>query len=190
MAGGGPAAPTMADLLEAEAAGERLKLVCFWSHEPSGRAALGPHVLSQWYHAPFSVDGVTYPTAEHFMMAEKARLFDDDDALAAVLVASSPGEAKALGRGVRGFDSARWEAQRSDIVRRGSLAKFASSAELTGYLLGTGSRILVEASPLDRIWGIGLAADHPDVARPSCWLGLNLLGFALMDARAALAGGS
>jgi ribA/ribD-fused uncharacterized protein len=121
------------------------------------------------------------------MMAAKARLFDDEDLLDQILVAPSPGAAKALGRRIRGFDEAVWEAHRFDIVVRASTAKFGQHPDLRDYLLGTAGRVLVEASPVDRIWGIGLTADDPEAPEPARWPGLNLLGFALMQARAALA---
>ena len=101
--------------------------------------------------AEFDVDGVTYATAEHFMMAEKARLFDDDEALDDILAAKSPAEAKAGGRRVRGFTDELWCDHREDIVYRASIAKFGSHEELRSYLVGTGDRVLVEASPRDRI---------------------------------------
>jgi len=126
---------------------------------------------------------VHYPTAEHFMMAEKARLFGDDEARARILKAGSPAAAKKLGRTVRGFTEAAWARARFDIVVAGSRAKFGQNADLAAFLAATGDRVLVEASPVDRIWGIGLAATSPAATQPEKWRGLNLLGFALMVAR-------
>jgi ribA/ribD-fused uncharacterized protein len=166
-----------------ESAGRPFELLPFWGHTPPGDGSIGRACLSQWYDAPFTVDGLTYPTAEHWMMAEKARLFGDDKGLAAVLAAPGPGQAKAAGRRVRGFDERAWKGARYDIVVAGNLAKFGQHTDLRDFLVATGSKVLVEASPHDLIWGIGLAADHPDVARPTAWRGLNLLGFALMDVR-------
>jgi ribA/ribD-fused uncharacterized protein len=122
------------------------------------------------------------------MMATKARLFGDDEALARILATGDPGRAKALGRQVRGFDEAAWQAVRFDAVTRGNVAKFGQSEPLRRYLLATRDAFLVEASPVDRIWGIGFAADHEDARAPARWRGLNLLGFALMRARAILRG--
>ena len=85
-----------------------------------------------------------------------------------------------------GFDQASWEAKRYDIVVSGSLAKFGQHDDLRAFLLGTGERVLVEASPVDRVWGIGLAADDPRADDPARWRGANLLGFALMAARDTL----
>ena len=87
---------------------------------------------------------------------------------------------------MRGFDDAVWQRERYGIVVEGSVHKFASDPALRAYLLCTGDRVLVEASPLDRIWGIGLAADDERALDPARWRGLNLLGFALMEARERL----
>jgi len=86
----------------------------------------------------------------------------------------------------RGFDEQRWAERRFSLVVTGNLAKFGQHPELRNFLPGTGSRILVEASPLDRIWGSGLAADDEHAASPGDWPGLNLLGFALMEVRRQL----
>ncbi len=164
-------------------AGERPDFLFFWGHQPRPDGTIGAGCLSQWYAAGFSVDGTHYLTAEHWMMAEKARLFADHDAHGRILAAATPAEAKELGRSVRGFDNAAWTQARYDIVLRGNLAKFEQNAELGQFLRETGERILVEASPVDRIWGIGLAHDDPRAADPTRWRGLNLLGFVLVEVR-------
>ncbi len=175
-------------LIQAIEQGERVKFLCFWGHTPRKEGQIGAECLSQWYPAAFEVDGVHYATAEHYMMAEKARLFDDQDALERILIVEQPGEAKKLGRQVRGYDDDAWAARRLEAVVEGNIAKFGQSAELKAYLLGTAPRVLVEASPRDRIWGIGMAANHANAENPAAWRGQNLLGFALMKARAALTG--
>ncbi|WP_333766759.1 NADAR family protein [Streptomyces sp. IBSBF 2435] len=180
-------ARTREDLAALIAAGAPAKWLLFWGHRPQRDGSIGPGVLSQWWPSSFAVDGVTYGSAEHWMMAGKARLFGDDASLAAVLGARTPAEAKNLGRLVRGFDDARWVAARFALVVAGNLAKFGQDAALRSYLLGTGRRILVEASPRDRLWGIGLAASDDRATDPARWRGENLLGFALMEARARLA---
>lgn len=163
-------------------AGEPLNYLYFWGHRP-GKTGITATCFSQWYEAPFVVDGQRYATAEHFMMAEKAALFGDDAIRARVLEAPDPGAAKALGRRVKGFDDAVWTAHRYSIVVRANEAKFTQNPDMRAFLAATGSRIIVEASPVDRIWGIGLAKDDPRAADPDRWDGLNLLGFALMDLR-------
>ncbi|MCZ9338331.1 NADAR family protein, partial [Streptomyces sp. TRM76130] len=82
----------------------------------------------------------------------------DPEAERRVLAAGHPAGAKKAGRLVRGFDEATWERERFGIVVEGTVHKFATDTALREYLLGTGDRVLVEASPVDRIWGIGLSA--------------------------------
>ncbi|MET9427698.1 MULTISPECIES: NADAR family protein [unclassified Streptomyces] len=175
------------DLLAQVNRGKRVKYLHFWGHRPRPDGTIGASCLSQWWPAPFTVDGVRYATAEHWMMAEKARLFGDADAERQAIEARSPAAAKKAGRLVRGFDEAIWARQRFAIVVEGSVHKFGGHPELREYLLATGNRVLVEASPVDRVWGIGLAATDPGASNPAQWRGLNLLGFALMQARARLA---
>lgn len=165
----------------------RAKYVLFWGHRPNLDGSLSQTCLSQWYEAPFVVDDVEYQTAEHYMMAAKARLFRDRRAEAGILSAASPGEAKAIGRSVRGFVGATWEAVRFEVVVDGNVAKFGQNEALRTFLLGTAKRVLAEASPADLVWGIGLDANDPRSIRPTEWPGLNLLGFALMEARQRLA---
>ncbi|MFJ4331684.1 NADAR family protein [Streptomyces sp. NPDC088935] len=167
-------------------AGERIKYLCFWGHRPRPDGRLGQSCLSQWWPSPFTVAGAEYRTAEHWMMAGKARLFADPEAERRVLAAAHPAEAKKAGRLVRGFDEAVWERERFRIVVEGSVHKFASDPALRAFLLDTGGRVLVEASPVDRVWGIGLAADDEAATDPERWRGPNLLGFALMAARERL----
>ncbi|WP_438485626.1 NADAR family protein [Streptomyces sp. S186] len=177
------------ELIARTARGERLKYVYFWGHRPPRGGGVGASCFSQWWPAPFTVDGVRYATAEHWMMAGKARLFGDADAERRAISATHPKEAKDAGRTVRGYDEEVWRRHRFALVVEGSTHKFGRHPELREFLLGTGSRVLVEASPLDRIWGIGLAADDDRAAAPARWRGLNLLGFALMAARQRLAEG-
>ena len=173
------------ELVAATATEGAPKFVFFWGHHPSPDGGVTKSCFSQWWLSPY---GVEYRTAEHFMMAAKARLFGDAATLERILAAGHPKQAKDLGRSVAGFDEAVWLAHRFDFVVAGNQAKFSQHPDLAGFLLGTGQRVLVEASPVDRIWGIGLAADSPDAARPDHWRGLNLLGFALMQVRQMLSG--
>ena len=167
-------------------AGHRAHYVFFWGHRPRPDGRLGPFCFSQWSQHGFTIDGLDYPTAEHFMMAEKARLFGDHKTEAEILAAPSPDRAKKLGRRVRGFSEDLWCAHRFQIVVRGNHAKFSQSPELMAYLLGTHNAVLVEASPVDRVWGIGLAQADPRARSPREWQGPNLLGFALMEVRRQL----
>lgn len=161
----------------------RLRCRLFWGHRPRKDGVIAATCMSQWFASPFEVDGRVYATAEHWMMAEKARLFGDERALENVFSSDDPGKAKAMGRTVRGFDSGIWDARRFEIVLAGNLHKFSQLPELRTYLLETGDLVLVEASPVDPIWGTGLAADHEHADDPTMWPGENLLGFALMEVR-------
>lgn len=176
-------------LKEAVRAGARIRYLHFWGHRPRPDGRIGASCLSQWWPSPFTVDGVEYATAEHWMMASKARLFGDAEAERRAVAAAGPAQAKKIGRLVRGFDEALWERERFAIVAEGSFHKFAAHPGLAAFLLGTGNRVLVEASPLDRVWGIGLAADDERAMDPTRWRGPNLLGFALMAARERLLSG-
>jgi len=160
----------------------------FWGHKPLPNGEIGKSCLSQWWPSAFSVDGVNYPTAEHFMMVQKAVLFRDEDSRARILEASGPKAAKQLGRQVNNFNEETWREHRFEFVVAGNYAKFSQNVELGRFLMGTGHDVLVEASPMDRIWGIGLAASDQRATNPVLWRGSNLLGFALMEVRARLRG--
>jgi ribA/ribD-fused uncharacterized protein len=174
---------TAAELVALTERGGTVKYLRFWGHAPRQDGTIGASCLSQWWPSTFTVDGVEYATAEHWMMAAKARLFKDEEAEHLALWAPNPALAKKAGRLVRGFDHAVWERERFAVVVAGSVHKFGQDAALREFLLGTGERVLVEASPMDRIWGIGLASDDERAQDPARWRGLNLLGFALMQAR-------
>ena len=171
------------DLLDYINHGKRAKYLFFWGHQENKNRQIGKACFSQWYNASFEIEGEYYRTAEHFMMAEKARLFGDLEIRLLILQSNSPGEAKRLGRNVKGFDDSTWNDKRFDIVVTANEAKFSQNESLEDFLLSTEKRVLVEASPVDKIWGIGLAEDNPMVDSPYKWKGLNLLGYALMEAR-------
>lgn len=166
--------------------GNPVKYLFFWGHQPRQDGSIDKSCFSQWFEASFQLNGIDYPTAEHYMMAEKARLFNDHEIRDRILLSQHPGEAKKLGRLVKGFNNELWEENRFEIVIQGNIAKFSQNQTLKSYLLGTHKRILVEASPRDQIWGIGLTGDDPRAANPYQWQGLNLLGFALMEVRQKL----
>ncbi|WP_067496841.1 NADAR family protein [Actinoplanes sp. TFC3] len=171
------------ELVRATNSGRRVKYLFFWGHQPQRDGGIGASCLSQWFPAEFVVDGLAFATAEHYMMWRKARLFDDQEAAERILAARHPREAKLLGGRVRGFDEQVWERERFAIVTEASVQKFGQQKDMQTFLTGTANRVLVEASPTDRIWGIGLAATDERAGNPSRWRGLNLLGFALMAAR-------
>lgn len=180
---------TREDLVRAVRTGKRPTYLFFWGHKPLPNGEIGKSCFSQWWPARFSVNGITYPAAEHFMMAEKARLFGDEDMRGCILIAQSPKAAKQLGRQIKNFREEVWQQSRFQLVVEGNVAKFTQNVELGKFLLGTGDKVLVEASPVDRIWGIGLSAENELAMHPERWRGLNLLGFALMQVRQHLRDG-
>lgn len=173
-------------LIEQAQAGKNFKYLYFWGHRPRKDGLPSDACFSQWYEAAFEINDVRYPTAEHYMMAEKARLFGDSKVEAAIIAAIDPSKAKALGRTIENFVEEKWLEHRFEIVVNGNYAKFSQNAALCEHLIKTGDKVLVEASPVDAIWGIGLSKDDPAALRPSTWQGLNLLGFALMEVRKRL----
>jgi ribA/ribD-fused uncharacterized protein len=173
-------------LCQAVQAGSRPKYVFFWGHTRADTNTVGKECLSQWYPAPFDAYGHHFPTAEHFMMYRKAVLFEDDVTASKILQATTPNAVKALGRTVKDFDEALWQSHRFAVVAEGSILKFTANALPREFLLSTKERILVEASPTDLVWGIGLTAEDKHAQNPLRWRGLNLLGFALMLARSEL----
>ena len=173
---------TLESIIEKHEKSEKLKYLFFWGHSKNGNE-ITKSCFSQWYESPFEVEGVVYKTAEHWMMAKKAELFGDTEILEKIIQSKTPAEAKKLGRKVKNFDNDVWNENRCEIVVEGNRHKFTQNPEFKEFLLNTGSRILVEASPVDAIWGIGMAKDHKDIYNPSAWKGENLLGFALMEVR-------
>lgn len=140
-------------------------------------------VFSQWYHSPMTIDGVEYDCAEQYMMAQKARVFGDEQALEEIMASSNPAEQKAIGRRVKGFDRRQWDSISRDVVMRASLAKFTDNPKLRAQLLRTEGTLLVEASPTDVIWGIGLDERDPRCHDQREWRGTNWLGQVLTDLR-------
>ncbi len=151
----------------------------------------GPY--SQWEPSCFLLDGFEYGGGEQYMMAEKARLFEDEETLELILEAEDPRTQKSLGRQVRGFDVDEWEEDQENgrpfcwnVVWRGNMAKFSQNEHLLADLLATEGTTLVEASPHDTIWGIGLRARDPRASSRESWRGRNWLGEVLTDVRAHL----
>lgn len=166
--------------------GKKVKFEFFCAHHKSKNGTVDKNCLSQWYESSFKIDGHWYQTAEHYMMAQKAKLFDANDLFKTILNSKSPKEAKQLGRKVADFDSQLWDKRKFEFVVKGNLAKFSQNAALGHFLISTSKKILVEASPSDKIWGIGLKETDSKATNPSQWQGQNLLGFALMQVRCQL----
>lgn len=132
-------ARTVDELVSVIRDGGQPKYLLFWGHQPEPEGGAGKGCLSQWWPAAFTVDGVAYPSAEHYMMAAKARLSGDAEAAAQILAAPHPGAAKALGRQVRGFDEQRWAEHRFEVVVAGNMAKFGQHPRLRGAPHASGS---------------------------------------------------
>ena len=152
--------------------------------------------LSQWYPSPFEIDEIQFINAEQYMMYRKALLFKDEDIAYKIMKSTNPKEQKALGRKVKNFNIETWSAKSAgpklsvawSIVRKGSLNKFSQNPDLLEMLVDTAGTTLVEASPYDKIWGIGLSEwDSARLTRKN-WLGTNWLGEILTDVRLDLCG--
>jgi hypothetical protein len=139
--------------------------------------------MSQWWPSEFEEKTRVYKTAEHYMMAQKALLFNDVETFERIISKDSPKDVKDLGRQIQNFDAEVWDNNKYQIVKQGNFLKFSQNESLKHFLIQTKNKILVEASPVDTIWGIGLTEDSPKAMNPNDWRGENLLGFALMEVR-------
>jgi ribA/ribD-fused uncharacterized protein len=149
--------------------------------------------FSQWEPSIFEIDGIEYSCAEQYMMASKARLFEDENTLEEIMEAEDPGVQKALGRQVADFDVDTWQEDEDNgrprcwnIVWQGNMAKFSQNPHLLKRLKRTVGTTLAEASPYDLIWGIGLRASDPRAQNRENWDGMNWLGEVLNSVRSFL----
>jgi ribA/ribD-fused uncharacterized protein len=163
--------------------GKPVKYLFFWGHQPDKNGIITKSCFSQWWESSFEIAGIEYKTAEHYMMAEKARLFNNPVIEQKICDCKSPAAAKKLGRQVENFDQKIWESKRFEIVLTANYYKFLQNNELAEFLIQTNKRVLVEASPVDPIWGIGITEGNENAYNPKKWRGLNLLGFVLMEVR-------
>lgn len=146
--------------------------------------------LSNWHSCSFKdSQGTQYNTTEKYMMYQKALLFKDYETADLIMKARDPKEQKSLGRKVKNFNEAIWNTKKYEVVVQGNLYKFLQNEDLKAALLKTGDKILVEGSPVDFIWGVGLKWDNPLILDEKNWRGENLLGKALMDVRKILRNG-
>lgn len=162
--------------------GEEIEFLFFYGHRTS-RDYVTRACLSQWYPCKFSVGGIEYNCAEQWMMAEKARCAHDEESLGKILASDDPKTIKALGRKVKNLPTAEWNHIANSVVVLGNIHKFGQNPELLRYLFWTGDRVLVEASPTDKRWGIGMSSRTEGVENPHNWHGHNRLGFSIMAAR-------
>lgn len=142
------------------------KYVFFWGGE-----------FSQWYVTSFiDCEDNEFISAEQFMMYHKAKVFDDVEMMQKIMASEDQSEIKGFGRLVKNFDETVWNNVKQDIVLLGNLYKFGQNVQLRRLITIYSDHMFVEASPYDKIWGIGMKATHPDASDPSKWRGQNLLG--------------
>jgi len=142
--------------------------------------------FSQWHPCQFTIDDVVFTSAEQYMMYKKAELFGDENRMTAILATDQPRDQKKLGRAVTPFDAEKWNEASYQVVYDASKAKFSQNEELLGQLLSTKGTTLVEASPFDTIWGIGLSEKNPKAQNRNTWRGQNRLGEILTKVREEL----
>lgn len=161
-----------------------INFVFFWKYRTKEKGVLDEACCCQWWYSKVNYNGITFLTAEHAMMYTKASMFKDPIAMAAILEERHPWTVKAIGRQVQNFVSAQWDNVSYDIVRDVNIAKFQQDKKLNEWIRSLPKNTLfVEASPIDRIWGIGLENDGlVDLTDFSKWQGQNKLGFAITEA--------
>ncbi len=150
------------------------KFTFFWSNSSP---------FSNWHRIEFEIEGKRFNSSEQYMMYMKAILFEDTEAAEKILQATNPGKQKALGRQVQNFIPEIWEKHCKTIVYDANHAKFTQNENILKSLLKTKGTTLVEASPVDFIWGIGLAEDDPRAKDRKQWRGKNWLGEVLTELR-------
>lgn len=145
--------------------------------------------FSQWHYSPFKVGELSFTCCEQWMMYHKALMMGDDETAKQILNAGyNPKLHKALGRKVKPFDEALWKEKCRDLVFAGNYYKFVQNPHLLLKLKETKGTTLVEASPYDTIWGIGLNAEDPRAKNRNTWRGTNWLGEAITKLRITLIG--
>lgn len=172
---------------------EDSEMVLFWGHSPAINNVITDSCLSQWYKCKFtetytSKDGATkkvnFTSTEQYMMFRKASIFKDYEIANHILKIQNPKTIKGLGRKIKDFDEAIWDKHKVRVVIRGNYLKFSQNEELKKHLLSTGDKIIVEASPYDKVWGVGMSRGNKGIYDLNKWKGENLLGFSLMAVRA------
>lgn len=145
------------------------------------------HQFGQWtLRDIIDRNGITYNCCEQYMMYHKALLFEDEEIAEKIMNTDSPHDQKKLGREVSDFDISIWKQYCFMIVWEGNFLKFTQHKDLQERLIMTQGKELVEASPYDKVWGVGLAADDDKIIDPSNWKGKNLLGKVLTSVREAI----
>ena len=162
--------------------GKKIDFLFFYGHT-NDKKEVTKSSLSQWYIKDFRDNDLVFNCMEKYMMYNKALLFDDKDIANEILNTNQPKAIKELGRKVKNFNDELWDKMKYKIVFTGNYYKFSQNTDLRNFLLSTKNKVLVEASPYDKVWGIKMKYDDENIENPFCWKGENLLGFALMEAR-------
>jgi len=144
------------------------------------------HRLSQWHIVNFTAGSYTYNCCEQYMMHLKAVLMRDPETAAEIMNEKNPYNHQTLGRKIKNFNQEVWDMNKYSVVLTGNRARFTQSAECRELLLATGDKILVEASPYDKVWGIAMGVNDPDILDETKWRGQNLLGKVLTQVREEL----
>jgi len=140
--------------------------------------------IGQWTKSPFTDnEGIKYCCAEQYMFSKKALLFGDIESNFKIMDTNSPKEQQKLGRLVKDFNQKIWDLNKVGIVRNANIYKFSQNKDLYDVLISTKGTELVEASPYDKIWGIGMGVDEKGITDPLNWKGENLLGSILTELR-------
>lgn len=140
-------------------------------------------ICSQWVPSKFIIDGIEYNCAEQYMMAQKALFFKDKEQQQKIMNTDNPRDQKYYGRQVKNFDDKEWSKISRGVVYKGNMAKFTQNLDMLEELISYGNRKIVEASPTDTIWGIGLAVNDPKIHDEKNWRGTNWLGETIMEVR-------
>jgi len=149
------------------------KYYFFWKHE-----------FGQWTLRDIvDSNNINYNCCEQYMMAQKAKLFGDDKTYVLIINEPNPQKQQSLGRLISNFDQKIWDKNKEKIVYNANLLKFSQHNDLKKRLIATNQKFLVEASPYDLIWGVGLSANNDLILNEKNWRGKNLLGKILMKIR-------
>lgn len=170
-------------LLERNKTFAKKDFVFFWENKTLNTSRVAKTCLSQWWSCVFYEDNIRYSSAEQYMMHKKALLFKDHIMAERIMLTENPKKIKDFGRKTADFDEEYWKKVSEKIVLQGNLLKFTQNSNLYDYLLSTKEKILVEASPFDLIWGIGMKENDENICNLNEWKGENLLGFILMEVR-------
>lgn len=162
---------------------ESNQVIAFWGHRQSKSGCISKSCFSQWWMSEFYYSSSKFICSEQFMMAMKARIFNDHDNYQLIMQSSDPNEMKSIGRKVANYNQAIWDEMKYDIVFRANYEKFIQNENIKEYLLSTEDKVIIEASPVDKVWGVGLAESDERILKPELWLGENILGFAIMHVR-------